>query len=210
MSLNQLKQKILRGPKRIKQGHLLWICLDFVNKHPEHFINIGVQWIDDSNFIFNCKIFSNFVGRKTNTLNNYFKHHGFQCRRINNNLQIYINNLFSRLNYPLSDGWIIRYLDGFTQSTTENESKKLKFIPSENIKRQRLRITKKLGNNNNENPLEQTDNKNDYSNLYEQDESKSEKSKCAFDLSKIVGTGNDDFNENDDDDDENDDTCNYY
>lgn len=126
MDLNQLVQKIFNNKKKLKQIEIVWLCLNYIKEHPEHINIIGIGWIDYSHFIFNCRIFSLFINRIPNTVNSYFRKHGFQCIRMTNDLRNKYKKAVSFESLICYKGWVIHKRDGFTQSTSENDLQEMK------------------------------------------------------------------------------------
>lgn len=174
MEINLLRQKIFNRPRRIKQIHLVWLCLNFVKEHPEHLTTIGIGWIDNKHFIFNCLIFAHFSNRIPNSINSYFKKHGFKCHQTTKELRRRYIGFFEDCSY--SSCWVIRNCDGFNQSTTESELVKFKYINT-NKKKQ----IKKEKNEENQQIIRKQDN-----------EKKELKSNMQFNISDFFDCNDDD------------------
>lgn len=80
LSFNELKQ-LATDPKN-KLIRILWLCLKYVDNHPESKKGIGVFWLDDRNIMINSKIFASFLHRKSNTVNRILRSHQFAYRKI--------------------------------------------------------------------------------------------------------------------------------
>lgn len=114
LSFNELKQ-LATDPKN-KLKRILWLCLKYVDNHPESKKEIGVFWLDDRNIMINSKIFASFFHRKSNTVNRNLRSHQFAYRKIKIQMRLLINE-----ELPNPEHWILRYCDKFTRSTTEEE-----------------------------------------------------------------------------------------
>lgn len=119
-SIEELRQKV--SDPRLKLIIILWNCLTYVKNHPESKIKVGLFWINDYEFMMNTNIFGTFLGRKPNSMNRNMRTHLF------NNVKTKME-MRQKLNEDLPDSkhWMLRWCDGFTQSTTEKEAASSKY-----------------------------------------------------------------------------------
>ncbi|KAK8857362.1 hypothetical protein M9Y10_015766 [Tritrichomonas musculus] len=122
LCLDEIKDKITNKVDKMKIIHVLWLCLDFVKNHPESKFEMGLFWVDHSHFMMNTFIFGSFINRKPNTINRNLRTHGFYFKKTTFEMRSMINE-----SLPDSKHWILRWCDGFNQSTTENELLNLKY-----------------------------------------------------------------------------------
>ena len=79
--IQNLRKEINKEENRRKQFYMVWLCLDFVKRNPEYFMEIGIGWLDNYHFLFNSTIFGLFSDRKLNTINHYFKTKDFGIKK---------------------------------------------------------------------------------------------------------------------------------
>lgn len=122
--LNSFKQIV--SNKKLKQIHVVWLCLKRVEFHPEEASIIGVLWNSASDFMMNSYIFGLFINRKPNTMNRGFRSHGFIYKKSSDLMRRNIPKKFDFNNFPDQKNWILRRCEGFTKNTTEIEAIKWK------------------------------------------------------------------------------------
>ena len=138
-NLEELKKKVTSKVDKMKLMHILWMCLKFVIKNDDAKTQIGLFWIDDSIFLMNTTIFGAFIERIPNTINRNLRSHGFGYKKTTYEMRTKIN-----INLPDSNHWILRWCDGFTQSTTENEAISWKYNDEYVRKPEKIRILKEV------------------------------------------------------------------
>lgn len=97
-------------------------CLNFADKNPKHAFTIGCFWTSEKTFVIHSGIFSAFVGQKANTINRYFRNHGFTINKTSALMRKQIPNKFDVQNLPDPTNWFQRQCEGFTKETNENEA----------------------------------------------------------------------------------------
>ncbi|KAK8896283.1 hypothetical protein M9Y10_014180 [Tritrichomonas musculus] len=132
--LEELKQKVTDKGNKLKLLHVVWLCLKYVSNHPDEKTQVGIFWFDDSSFMLNSSIFGTFVNRKPNTMNRLFRTHGFSYKKSTSSMRDRVYELYPNESLPEPKNWILRWCDGFTKSTTEDEAKKWKKIEIKEIK----------------------------------------------------------------------------
>lgn len=121
-SLEEFRLKVTNKDNKLKLIHTVWLCLDFVEHNPSFKFDIGIFWHDDSHFMINTYLFGLFVNRKPNTINRNFRSHGFRYKKTTFEMRESVNECL-----PDSKNWILRWCDGFTKSTKENEAVSWKY-----------------------------------------------------------------------------------
>lgn len=124
--LEELKRKVADKSNKMKLVHIVWMCLKFVELHPEAISDIGIFWIDGKNFLLNSIIFCEFINQKPNTINRNFRNHGFGCEKTKFSMRAQILEKYPGIYLPDPKNWTVRYCKGFTRETTENEAKNWK------------------------------------------------------------------------------------
>ncbi|KAK8893228.1 hypothetical protein M9Y10_021645 [Tritrichomonas musculus] len=127
MDILELKQNITEQGRKMKQTHLIWICLKKVDENKELFLSIGIGWVNDYQFLFNSTVFGVFSNRPINTLNHNFESHGFHYQKLNCKLKKKVCEIYSLTDLPNQKGWVLRWCEGFTRFTNEKEALKWKY-----------------------------------------------------------------------------------
>lgn len=122
MSLKDLKSEISKKEYKRKQFYMIWLALQFVQDHPENFLEIGIGWFDNDHFLFNSTIFGLFACRKINTINHYFETYGFGHQKMNADIKKKACELYSIDAISDQKSWSLRWCNGLTKSTTEIEA----------------------------------------------------------------------------------------
>lgn len=131
--IEKLRQRITDKEKKLKLLHVVWLCLQHVSNNPDDKTKIGIFWFDDSHFMLNTSIFGLFVNRKPNTMNRLFRTHGFHYQKSTSSMREKVYELYPNEALPEPKNWILRWCDGFTRTTTEDEARKWKKIDSHKI-----------------------------------------------------------------------------
>lgn len=131
--IEKLRQRTTDKEKKLKLLHIVWLCLQYVSNHPEDKTKVGIFWFDDSHFMLNTSIFGLFVNRKPNTMNRLFRTHGFHYQKSTSAMRDKVYELYPNETLPEPKNWILRWCDGFTRLTTEEEAKKWKKIDTQKI-----------------------------------------------------------------------------
>lgn len=124
-SLQDLKKEICKKDYKRKQIYIIWLALNFVQNNPEHFLDIGLGWLDNEHFLFNSTLFGIFANRKINTINHYFESYAFGHRKMDYVIKEKACEIYSIDNIQDQKCWCVRWWNGFTKSTTEVEVQNL-------------------------------------------------------------------------------------
>lgn len=127
MEFTTFKQKVSNKRPKMKLVHIIWMCLNYAENHPELASKIGCFWYTDDSFLMNTLIFSIFIGRLENTINTYLKAHGFSCIKSTRLMRDAVPVKFNFTSFPNMKNWNKRQCKGFTKKTTEKESRKWHF-----------------------------------------------------------------------------------
>lgn len=131
----QTFQKIVSDHKnKLKQVHIVLLCLNYVEEFPELASTIGCLWDSYSTFLINTAIFASFIGRKSNTINRYFRYHNFTKKKSSKEIRQKVPPKFNMDKLPDQTNWMQRSSKGFNQKTTEIEAIHWKFFDYKNSK----------------------------------------------------------------------------
>lgn len=122
MNTETLRQIVSSKSKKLKQIHITWLCLNFVESQPESAKIVGCLWNTDTSFLINTEIFAKFINRLPNTINRGFRSHRFDWKKSSTNLRDQVPEKFDFKNFPDQLNWIQRKCEGFTKKTTELEA----------------------------------------------------------------------------------------
>lgn len=122
MEFTILKQKVSNKHPKMKLVHIIWMCLNYAELHPELASKIGCFWYTDDSFMMNTLIFSIFIGRLENTINTYLRAYGFRCKKSTRLMRDAVPVKFNFTTFPNMRNWNKRQCNGFTKKTTESES----------------------------------------------------------------------------------------
>lgn len=122
MDIDSLRLMVTNKSKKLKQIHIVWLCLNFVESNPEEAPNIGCFWNTNSSFLINTEIFGLFIDRLPNTINRSFRSHKFNWKKSSALLRGQVPKKFDIKNFPDPQNWIQRKCEGFTKNTTEIEA----------------------------------------------------------------------------------------
>lgn len=112
--------------KKLKQIHAIWLLLKRSEYHPEDNDDMGIFWFNDFQFIINTGICAKFLGRKANTMNRGFRSHYFSYKKSSAAIREAIPKEIKFIEFSDQKNWILRFCDGFTKNTTEDEAMKWK------------------------------------------------------------------------------------
>ena len=144
MNIDTLKQMVTRKNPKLKQIHILWLCLNYVEENPSEAAQVGCLWNSVDSFIINTKIHGEFIERLPNTINRGFRCHSFKWKKTNRILRDNIPAKFNFKDFPDQLNWDQRSCPGFTKSTTETEAITWKYhelIPKKSKTSKSLKIS---------------------------------------------------------------------
>ena len=107
-NIDELKQKVCSNYK-MKLIHIVWICLQYIQKHPHDISNVGIFWFDDSHFMINSLIFGKFTNRKPNTINRNFRTHGFKYQKTTYLIREKVQALYPNEYICDPKNWVLRW-----------------------------------------------------------------------------------------------------
>lgn len=141
--IEELQKKTTDKTKKLKLLHTVWLCLQYVSNNPNDKSKVGIFWFDESHFMINTSIFGIFVNRKPNTMNRLFRTHGFHYQKSTSTMRDKVYELYPNETLPEPKNWILRWCDGFTRSTTEEEARKWKKVQlqEKNPKKKELNLS---------------------------------------------------------------------
>lgn len=122
MNIDTLKKIVTGRNPKLKQIHILLLCLNHVEQNPSDGKTVGCLWNSDSSFIINTQIHGKFIERLPNTMNRGLRCHGFKWTKTSRIIRENIPDKFKFNEFPDQLNWDQRSCPGFTKSTTEAEA----------------------------------------------------------------------------------------
>ena len=138
MNIDQLRSIVRNREPKMKQIHIILVCLNFVDDNPEYAPSVGCLWNTENTFLIHSGIFGKFINRKANTINRNFRTHGFKRKKSSCLMREQIPKKFNLHDLPDAANWFQRECQGFSKKTTEKESIKWEFhqiIPKKHIEK---------------------------------------------------------------------------
>lgn len=135
--LEELRYRVTNECKKMRQIHIVLLCLNFVDTHPEFVSQIGCFWNTDHSFMVHSIKLGTFIKRRPNTINRNFRSHGFDIQKTSKIIREKIPPKFKFDCIPDHKNWFQRQCYGFTKKTTERQARYWKFhklIPKKVIK----------------------------------------------------------------------------
>lgn len=139
MNIEYLRRKVSSKEHKMKQTHIVLLCLKFVEEHPEAVSIVGCCWDSDNTFMINSSIFGKFIERDPNTINRNFRSHGFTQNKSSQQMRARVPKRFGFDNIPDAKNWFQRQCPFFTKQTNEEEARTIKhhkLIPKKHIKKE--------------------------------------------------------------------------
>lgn len=128
------EQDIINELKSKNQTLAIFHALNYINKHKELFQEYGLGWIDENRFALNTIILEQKIGRKPNTVCLNFRTHGFTCDGMVKEMKELVCKKYNLKSLPVPKGWRIRSSPHFTQYSTDEDIKQIRYSIN-NIKR---------------------------------------------------------------------------
>lgn len=122
MDLQTFQRMVADRQNKLKQVHIMLLCLNYVDVFPELAPVIGCLWDSNSTFLINIAIFAAFIDRKPNTINRSFLYHNFTRKMSSREIRQKVPPKFNMNKLPNQTNWIQCSSKGFTKMTTEEEA----------------------------------------------------------------------------------------
>lgn len=134
MNIQTFREIITDHENKMKQIHIVLLCLNYVEEFPELASVIGCLWDSNSTFLINTSLFGSFINRKPNTINRGFRYHNFSRKMSSRKIRQNVPSKFNMNKLPDPTNWIQRSSKGFTKMTTEEEAMSWKYFDYKNPK----------------------------------------------------------------------------